>query len=222
MSDNETDHEVGSLIVKGLIATVFTDSDEEGQLRAVLEQYGKINEIELVAEMGAVKLRYTTNLAAVDAEHALNFSDFLGQTIYAKSFTTLDLLAVPELEKQWLISPPPSPPVGWVSRKEDPPVVNHALVAAIQDMDTTIPRVVLAAQGRRPSICVVDVLNEDEIDNTTKSGRKLSFISMPPKWNGNEKKTHGAPWQSKKDGPTTIATKMPPRTSSPPKSIPAS
>ena len=45
--------------------------------------------------------------------------------MFATSFTTMDTLAVPDLEKQWLISPPPSPPIGWEPKKEDPPIVNQ-------------------------------------------------------------------------------------------------
>jgi hypothetical protein len=49
-------------------------------------------------------------------------------------------LQVPELEKNWLISPPGSPPVGWQQIREDPPNatvlpqdLSHALLALGED-----------------------------------------------------------------------------------------
>jgi hypothetical protein len=52
------------------------------------------------------------------------------------------LLQVPELEKNWLISPPGSPPVGWQQIREDPPNatvlphdLSHALLSLSEDFD---------------------------------------------------------------------------------------
>lgn len=43
-------------------------------------------------------------------------------------------LHVPPLEKQFLISPPCSPPVGWEQPREDKPVVDYDLLAAMAQL----------------------------------------------------------------------------------------
>ena len=52
----------------------------------------------------------------------------------------MDRLQVPRLEKQWLVSPPPSPPEGWVPRVEEPPIFNADLVEALLGLDPTVER----------------------------------------------------------------------------------
>lgn len=43
-------------------------------------------------------------------------------------------LQPPALTKQFLISPPASPPIGWEPREENEPLVNHDLLAAIANL----------------------------------------------------------------------------------------
>lgn len=46
---------------------------------------------------------------------------FWGENSQLLNKNAKDSLAVPALEKNWLISPPGSPPVGWTQIREDPP-----------------------------------------------------------------------------------------------------
>lgn len=46
---------------------------------------------------------------------------FWGENSKTVGHYSRDSLAVPALEKNWLISPPGSPPVGWTQVREDPP-----------------------------------------------------------------------------------------------------
>lgn len=49
-------------------------------------------------------------------------------------------LKLPALEKQFLISPPASPPVGWEQAKESEPVVNFELLSRLASLATGTDR----------------------------------------------------------------------------------
>ena len=44
------------------------------------------------------------------------------------------LLMPPKREKQFLISPPASPPIGWEPCDEAQPLINYDIIAAIADL----------------------------------------------------------------------------------------
>ena len=48
---------------------------------------------------------------------------------------TRAFLEPPKNDKGFLISPPSSPPVGWESQLEDPPVVNLDLLVALSKLE---------------------------------------------------------------------------------------
>uniref|UniRef100_A0A914WMC7 Calcipressin-like protein n=1 Tax=Plectus sambesii TaxID=2011161 RepID=A0A914WMC7_9BILA len=94
-------------------------------------------------------------------------------------------LNVPPLEKQFLISPPASPPVGWEQQREMDPVVCSfdlmARLAAFAVADTTYE--VHPGTDQHPAI-IVHPADKDEIPDpeTPYSGgsRKIPHTPRPP------------------------------------------
>lgn len=91
----------------------------------------------------------------------------------------MDRLQVPVNKKQWLISPPSSPPVGWVQELEDPPVCNPELVEALMGLDPLAQRELHAASAGRPSITVV-LADDTDSAEVGPTGKRLPMTSMPP------------------------------------------
>ncbi|KAH8553121.1 Calcipressin-domain-containing protein [Umbelopsis sp. PMI_123] len=67
---------------------------------------------------------------------------YFGQHTNINADSATVLLQVPELEKNWLISPPGSPPVGWQQIREEPPNttvlpqdLSHALMSLSDELD---------------------------------------------------------------------------------------
>eukprot|EP00729_Bicosta_minor_P017697 gene17697-24225_t len=209
----------------------------EGILRDEMGEYGLVMEVGLHATEAAAWLTYkevasvTAALAHTESlmgsvpaitrvDNLAAASEAVGPVDQEDGALQMDTLAVPKLEKQWLISPPPSPPVGWKPILEDPPVVNVKLVEALMGLDPRKPRELHAANevtfksGRRASAPAINVVlvdsdsSDDEEVNAPANGRKLNFVSMPPAWGKQPGMTHGAPWHK---GDKTLITKMPPR-----------
>jgi hypothetical protein len=121
-----------TLIVTNLSREAFLP-ENLAELRDRLERHGKIYKmVPIKSFLRILAIFYQTN----DAKNAKRFCDrgeLLNKTlrIYYGQHTPLydevdnsRHLSVPELEKNWLVSPPCSPPVGWTQIKEDRPNSN--------------------------------------------------------------------------------------------------
>eukprot|EP00042_Codosiga_hollandica_P032621 m.210125 g.210125 ORF g.210125 m.210125 type:complete len:270 (-) comp53957_c0_seq7:1879-2688(-) len=120
-------------------------------IKEIFEQYGRVMLFEVLTEASKVRIGYEVREEAVLARLALHGREVFGSVIsilyeqrpevdfapvplasLQRDVSPSEMLQVPELEKQFLISPPPSPPIGWEQSTEDGPVINHELIAAIE------------------------------------------------------------------------------------------
>ncbi|KAG8320125.1 regulator of calcineurin 2 [Homalodisca vitripennis] len=85
-------------------------------------------------------------------------------------------LQPPALTKQFLISPPASPPIGWEPRDEGEPLVNYDLLAAIANLTPGETHELHAASGSQPGI-VVHVCEEGVAKGT--KGARISHTRCP-------------------------------------------
>eukprot|EP00041_Stephanoeca_diplocostata_P034342 m.1166331 g.1166331 ORF g.1166331 m.1166331 type:complete len:258 (-) comp24505_c0_seq23:1659-2432(-) len=204
------------VLIKGLPPGTFNDDTIAAEFDGILQGFGSVLSISKHEDLGAVKVEYKDIADASAAAAGIKHFDFIGHILDAvtadstavkDSAPQMDHLCVPELEKQWLISPPPSPPIGWEPIKEDPPVVNMELVHALQGMDPTQPHELHPPDTVRglPSIHVMlaeeedvdpegdaDVAMSPDVDNV------IPHTSMPPPWASDA--VHGAPWQTRAPG----------------------
>ncbi|XP_066497420.1 calcipressin-1a isoform X1 [Hoplias malabaricus] len=82
-----------------------------------------------------VRINFTNALAAAEARVKLHKSDFNGREIRLYFAQSVHIgsprLEPPKPDKQFLLSPPPSPPVGWEQAQDATPVINYDLLCAI-------------------------------------------------------------------------------------------
>ncbi|XP_062861697.1 calcipressin-1a isoform X2 [Trichomycterus rosablanca] len=82
-----------------------------------------------------VRINFSNALAAAEARAKLHKSDFNGTELRLYFAQSVHIgsarLEPPKPDKQFLLSPPPSPPVGWEQAKDATPVINYDLLCAI-------------------------------------------------------------------------------------------
>ena len=87
----------------------------------------------------------------------------------------------PPLTKQFLISPPASPPVGWEQSHESHPVINYDLLAAVATLDTSEPYELHTSVQDTPSIVVHLCSEEGSGDLTEEDGREFRPLKTLPR-----------------------------------------
>ncbi|KAF9361151.1 carbohydrate-binding module 1 protein [Mortierella sp. AD094] len=133
-----------TLIVTNLEAVHF-EKETMLKLKAKVESFGEVYYFAPIKSFYRVFVVYHSTFDAQRAKALLHNTAFEDVTIrvYFGQHTEISVdpatryLHPPELEKNWLISPPGSPPIGWSQIREDPPNSVHLaddLVKALLDM----------------------------------------------------------------------------------------
>ncbi|KAF9936700.1 carbohydrate-binding module 1 protein [Mortierella alpina] len=115
------------------------------KLKASAESFGEVYYFAPIKSFYRVFVVYHSTFDAQRAKAQLHNTPFEDTTlrVYFGQHTEISIdpashyLHPPELEKNWLISPPGSPPIGWSQVREDPPNSMHLaddLVKALLEM----------------------------------------------------------------------------------------
>lgn len=111
--------------------------------------------------------------------HGENLKMFLSNPI--KSKNSRQFLEAPKNEKTFLISPPSSPPVGWVQVLEDPPIVNLELLATLSTrLNPHEPCELIKSNEGMPGIIIHPCDDSEEFfENNSNATRKFMPTKRP-------------------------------------------
>lgn len=130
-----------SIIVTNVETSVFENPQLKAHFERMFRDFEPGAAFHYLPSFRRIRVDFESHLSASNAKQHMD-STILGEnTIHCYFIQVLSpctdedaFLHVPPLEKQFLISPPCSPPVGWEQPREDKPVVDYDLLAAMAQL----------------------------------------------------------------------------------------
>nr|CAG4644374.1 EOG090X0FJX [Lepidurus arcticus] len=174
------------LLVQGIIIVVFRSPYRTKELTIVFHQLFWAG-FQLLSERARIDFTSPSATAADAARIHLHQSVFAGspinvyfaQPIILKSATAQQAyLQLPPPVRQFLISPPASPPVDWAPGPESEPIINYDLLAALAKLGPGEAHELHPSSESHPSI-VVHVCGEEVDDSLTGGGGKIAPTKCP-------------------------------------------
>lgn len=128
-----------SLIVTNVHADVFGDEEQKAELENLFKFFSPNVKIQWFRSFRRLRVNFDSAVAAATARiqlHQYQCGKSVISCYFAQQVTPVgkQYLQPPAPFKQFLISPPASPPAGWEPRAEGEPLVNHDLLAALANL----------------------------------------------------------------------------------------
>ncbi|XP_055608747.1 protein sarah [Uranotaenia lowii] len=125
-----------SIIVTNIHSEVFTSDELKARMEELFKTFSENATFQWLKSFRRLRVNYDTAIAAANARIQLHQYPFGRSVINCYLAQPVTPVSNPNLKppapvKQYLISPPASPPAGWEPIEENEPLVNHDLLAAL-------------------------------------------------------------------------------------------
>ncbi|XP_069102085.1 calcipressin-2-like [Argopecten irradians] len=161
-----------TVIVTNIEDSVFTDSDTQKQFQDVFRYFDESATFNFLKSFRRVRVNFSHPEYAVKAKLSLHEMEVCGSCIKCYMGQLRDKsrdnddphLQPPAPTKQFLISPPASPPVGWEPVTESEPIINYDLLAAMANLAPGEAHELHPQTDSQPGIIVHICENEGPVD----------------------------------------------------------
>ncbi|CRK97921.1 CLUMA_CG011296, isoform A [Clunio marinus] len=182
-NNSETNHDSfddlpTSIIVTNIHSQVFVNDELKAEMESLFRAFSDDVTFQWLKSFRRLRVNYKDAISAANARiqlHQYKINESIINCYFAQPVTPVSNrnLQPPAPTKQFLISPPCSPPAGWQQAEECEPIVNQDLLAALANLTPGEVHELHAAAESQPSIVVHTAIVQEENDD---SQQKLKVI----------------------------------------------
>lgn len=148
-----------SIIVTNIHSDVFFNDELKEKMEDLFKMFSDNASFLWLKSFRRLRVNFDSGVAAANARlqlHQYKFGKSNITCFFAQPVTPISnkYLKPPAPFKQFLISPPASPPAGWEPREEGEPLINHDLIAALANLTPGDSHELHPPSTEHPSIIV--------------------------------------------------------------------